>query len=333
MNAARVNAEDYTQFLIGTPTVVTATEAARVQPHGPDGPCHDAYTRLLHRLEPDPTTLWQEVAPLVHFHDGVLVLDDTTLDKPRAKHMELVAHHWSGNHRAVVKGINLITLLWSDGDRFYPTDYRVYHKSHDGLTKNDHFGAMLQTAYERGFTPRLVLFDSWYASVDNLKKVRGYGWRFLTRLKSNRKVRLNRGVATAVSELPIAAEGTEVWLPEFGLVKVFRIVAPNGDTTHWMTNHLTMPPEERLEGAELAWTIEEYHRGIKQFTGIDGCQVRSARGQRNHILCALRAFVRLEYHRFTTGISWFEAKFSIIHRAVREYLANPLFNLPTGATA
>src|SRR5205823_1408026 len=106
--------------------------------------------------------------------------------------------------------------------------------------------------------------------------------------------RLDHGPALAVSEQPLSADGTTVWLTEYGLVKVFRMVAPNGDTTYWMTNDLGLTPLTRQVGAELAWTIEEFHRGLKQFTGVERCFVRSARGQRNHILCALRAFVRLE---------------------------------------
>ena len=40
----------------------------------------------------------------------------------------------------------------------------------------------------RGFRPKYVLFDGWYASLENLKQVRDYGWHWLTRLKGNRKV-------------------------------------------------------------------------------------------------------------------------------------------------
>jgi len=45
------------------------------------------------------------------------------------------------------------------------------------------------------------------------------------------------------------------------------------------------------------------------------------------------AFVRLEYHRFTTGVSWFEAKWSLVRDAVRGYLSNPRYRLPPRATA
>jgi len=219
------------------------------------------------------------------------------------------------------------------GDRLDPTDYRVYHKATDGKTKNDHFADMLAAAHARGFRPKAVLFDGWYASVENLKRVRAFGWVFVTRSPSNRKVRIDHGPAVAVSDQSIASSGTEAWRPEFGLARVFRVFAPNGDTTHGATNDLGMAEDTRRMFAELSWGIEEYHRGLKPFTGVERCQVRSARGQRNHIGFSIRAFVHLEYHRFTTGVSWVEAKLSIVRDAIRDYLARPRFRLPTPASA
>lgn len=90
MNAPRCSDEDYIQFLLASPRAVSATEAARVQPRTPRAPAHDAFTRLLHRLEPDPATLWREAALLVAPTRGVLIVDDTTLDKPYARKIELV---------------------------------------------------------------------------------------------------------------------------------------------------------------------------------------------------------------------------------------------------
>ena len=51
----------------------------------------------------------------------------------------------------MVDGINLITLVWTDGARLYPTDDRVYHKAVDQKTKNDHVRDMLAAAHARGF--------------------------------------------------------------------------------------------------------------------------------------------------------------------------------------
>src|SRR5262249_12458664 len=117
MNPPRVQAEDYIDFLIATPKAASATEAARVQQQRPRCPAHDAFTRLLHRLEPDPQTLWDEAQSQVRLDDGILVLDDSVLDKPYTYQIELVGRHWSGKHHQVVQGIDLVTLLWTDGDR------------------------------------------------------------------------------------------------------------------------------------------------------------------------------------------------------------------------
>jgi hypothetical protein len=255
------------------------------------------------------------------------------LDKPHAHHMQTVAYQWSGRHGGVARGIGLVTLLWTDGDRLYPTDYRVYHKAADGKTKNDHLRDLLAEAKRRGFAPRCVLFDRWYSGLENLKAVRAQGWRFLAPVAGNRLVRLGGGPAERVDRLPIAAGGTAAWLPGFGPVRVFRVVARDGGTEHWVTDDLGMGGVQRQELDELSWSIEEYHRGLKQFCGAERCQARYGRAQRNHIGLAVRAFVRLEWHRWSTGVSWFEAKARVIRDAVRHYLEDPWYRLPSRATA
>jgi hypothetical protein len=334
VTSARVTPVDYIDFLLATPKVASATEAARVQPERPRSPAHDAFTRLLSRLEPDPVTLWSEVQALVRQPDGILVLDDTVLDKPYARKMGLVGPFWSGKHQRVLRGINLVTLVWTDGDAIYPTDYRLVDPAEaPKRTKNDLFQEMLTVAKARGFAPACVCFDAWYSGKDNLKAVRACGWRFLCQVRSNRRVNWERIGNRPIAELPIAASGTVVHLEGFGLIKAFRIVAINGDTEHWITNDLGMDELSRLSYAESAWGIEEYHRGLKQYTEVERCPARLARSQRNHIGLAIRAFVRLEWHRFRTGVHWFEAKLEIIRQAVRNYLADPLYRLNGAATA
>ena len=52
MNKAKINEEDYINFVIATPMSYSCLEAGRVQAAGEGKAAHDAYTRLLHRLEP-----------------------------------------------------------------------------------------------------------------------------------------------------------------------------------------------------------------------------------------------------------------------------------------
>jgi hypothetical protein len=327
MNPPKVNEYDYINFLIATQKAYSCTEAERVQPASERSPAHDAITRLLHRMEPSTQTLWQEAQQHVSLDSGILVIDDSTLDKFYAEKMELVTRHWSGKHGRVVQGINLITLLWTEGDRHIPLDYRFYEKSVDGATKNDHFRSMLETAKERGFAPKCVVFDSWYSSLDNLKLIRQHGWLWLSRLKRNRHVNPDNTGNRPLFEADIAATGTLVHLKGYGFVKVFKIVTPDGDIDYWATNDLNLGELQRLQFAEFAWAIEEYHRGLKQCCGAERAQVRSSRAQRNHIGLSIRAFLRLELHWFATGISWYEAKLALVRDAIRAYLSAPRFSL------
>lgn len=208
-----------------------------------------------------------------------------------------------------------------------PTDFRVYDKPHDGLTKNDHFRAMLEAANERGFEPRYVLFDSWYSSLGNLKVIRDYGWQWLCRLKSNRLVNADRSGNTAIGEIEIPAEGRMVHLKAYGMVRVFRTVARDGGAEHWATDDPKMSESDREEMEGSGWGIEVYHRALKQCCGVERAQARGERAQRNHLGLSLRAFLRLEANRLRNGVSWYEAKLSIVRDAVRQYLAEPLYLL------
>jgi len=323
MNAPKVTDLDYINFLVAAPHVVTCTEAARVQPLGPRRAAPDALTRLLQRLEPDTGPLWDEAQVYVRRTDGLLIVDDSTLDKPYAHHIELVHRHWSGKHHRVVAGINLVTLLWSAGLDTIPCDYRLYDQPVDGLTKNDHCQAMLATAPTRGFAPHLVLFDSWYSSLANLKAIRSYGWHWLTRLKSNRLVDPDNTGNRPLTAAGIAPHGTVVPRKGYGMIRVFRIVSPDGDTEYWATSQLDRTTPERETAARRSGAIENYHRGRKQYCGVEGCQARSAQAQRNHSGWAIRAFLRLEHRRIGSAQSGFSSKLDNIRPAIQGYLTDP----------
>jgi len=228
----------------------------------------------------------------------------------------------------VVKGINLISMVWTDGDRTIPCDYRLYDKGRDGLTKNDHFGAMLAAAADHGFAPRCVLFDMWYAGTENLKAVRGLGWTWLTQLKANRLVDPDGAGLRPLSAAAIAAAGSTAYLQGYGRIRVFRIVARDGGVEYWATNDLAMGELTRLSPTERIGAIEDDHRGLKQYCGVERSQARGHHARRNHIGMSIRALLRLEWHRYTTGVSWMEAKARIIREAVRGYIARPLYILP-----
>jgi hypothetical protein len=331
MNPARCDEYDYINFLVAAQKSYSCVEAGRVQPRKAEAAAHDSLNRMLTRKEPNTEDLWQEAQAQISKEEGLLLIDDSTLDKPYAKRIDLVYRHWSGKHHKTVLGINLLTSLWTDGDKHIPCDYRIYDKRNDNLSKNEHFANLLSAASLRGFKPNYVGFDSWYSGLANLKLVRQYSWHWFTRLKSNRLVNPDESGNIAIARIALGEQGRIVHLKGYGCVKVFRTVSPNGDVEHWATSNLEMRELDRVSVAEKTWAIENYHRGIKQSCGIEKCQARSATAQRNHIGLAIRAFLRLEVYSYSTGYSWFEAKMQIIREAIRAYLENPIYILDSTA--
>lgn len=179
----------------------------------------------------------------------------------------------------------------------------------------------MSAARTRGLRPDYVAFDSWYAGLENLKHIRQHirqqKMHFLTRLKSNRAVNPDRSGLVEVSTLQVAAEGQIVQLKGFGLVRVFQKADAKGVTENWATSDCLMTREAFEKWAKACWSIENYHRGLKQCCAVEKAQVRSATGQKNHLLLALRAFLRLEAYRLRTGLSWYEAKLALVRNAIR----------------
>lgn len=305
-------------------------EASKVHPGNGTEISHDAINRLLYRASPDSSLLWDEVKDHVILDKGILVIDDSTLDKPYANKIDLVNYHWSGKHHRVVKGINLQSLIWTDGDSIIPTDARIYGEE-EGKTKNDLFKEMLKSAFERGFTVDCICFDSWYASLENLKFLGEQTW--LTRLKANRMVNPDRKGNVAVATVQTPEEGRVVHLKGYGMINIFKTVSKNGDVEVWATNDLNMTALKALSLKEKSWAIEMYHRGLKQSCGIERCQCRGKKAQLNHILLSIRAFLRLERYSFSKGIGWLNAKIQIVRDAVRRYMKNPVYSQYIMSTA
>ncbi|MCA9508917.1 MAG: transposase [Myxococcales bacterium] len=113
--------------------------------------------------------------------------------------------------------------------------------------------------------------DSWHSSLDNLKCIRDLGWVWVTSLRKNRKV--NRDVTLETLEIP--DEGLLIHLRGYGWVTVFKFEAKNGRIDFITTNMKDPTRNEVKKIMEHRWSIEVYHREIKQTCGIERCQAHT----------------------------------------------------------
>jgi hypothetical protein len=311
----------YSDFLIANQNRFSGVELSK----STQDMAHDSVNRWLNKSDFTPSDLWSDAKKVVDIHSGYLIGDDSTLDKKYSRKNELAKKQYSGDAHGLINGINLVNLLWtgSEGDEYIPVDYRIYHKEFDDKTKNDHFWDMLKRAKNRGFSPIYVLFDAWYASVENMKLItRELKWHFICNLKSNRQVSVVKNEYMPIADLDLTDKQVkQVWLKEYGFVLVCKIVDKKGDVTYLATSDLDLTDyDEFISHHEKRWQVEEFHRGLKQTTGIERCYSIKSASQKTHIFASFVAFMKLEKSRLKTDISWYEQKARISRMATIDYL-------------
>lgn len=291
---ARCTMPLYISFLLSEPHYPSACRLAKLM-----NVSHDSVNRFLLRERFSPKDLFDQARSQLTLEGGVLSVDDSVLDKPYSHHMALVSHFWSGKHHRSVKGINLITLYYTDTKGHHlPVNYRLYDHA-EGKTKNDYFIDMLTEVISWGLTPASVTGDSWYSSTKNLKTIKNKGLGFMFALKCNRQVALEHNVFMAVNAVDVPEEGLTVWLREFGFVRLFRTTLKN-EHRHYALYLPDGAPLDQVIRAEFEvihdqhWQIEQYHRAIKQVCHIERCQVRAEAGVRNHVFAALSGYIHLQ---------------------------------------
>ena len=321
--------ESFIDFLFYSQKYGTFTEAEKTDPNHHS---HDTWRRELINLQEPQNLLWERVKKFVQPKKGYLIADDTILDKPFGKTIECVGFHRSGKHKRVVRGICLVTLLWSDGKRSFPIDFRIYHND-DGIFKNEHLRDMLRTAKQRGFSPRFTMFDSWYSSNETLRLLKKWKWLYMVGIKSNRCLEYSVGriqkIKTSLSRFFISKTGLLCSLRGLGLHRCFsRRSSPPG-TRYWCTNHTQMSRADWKELNRISFSIETYHRSLKQHCLVERCQSRRRDIQSAYIALCLCAFVKMEVSRHSQSMTLYEYHRiffrDIIKRLRRKIPKKPLY--------
>jgi len=305
----------YIDFLLNTPRNYTGTHPAAHLP----GVSHDQVQRFWRDNTFSSSQLRDLVQPLLaDSPDAFLLVDDSVQDKRYSRFIEVAQRQYSGKVHGVVTGIGLVNLVHSSGESgdFLPLDFRICTPSQDGLTKNDHFQALFEHVVKAGtIQARTLLFDSWYASSENLKVIHRAGWTFFTTLQRNRLVSLSKetGYQALDTLQPPAGgwnRGVEIRVQQvpFGL-KLFQLVATDGSIEWVITNHLAahLNREMVIDAVQVRWQVEEFHRSFKQLTGSEKCQCRKAQAQRNHLTCCYLAWVSLRQHARAIGRTMYQA--------------------------
>lgn len=324
---------DYCQFLLSSQINYTLTYFA----DHTDRFSHDAINRYLRGERLSAQLLWENIRTEVQpSANGYLVFDDTVLDKNSSRKIDLVRSQWSGNEHRVIKGIGVVTCVYinPETDQFWIIDYRIFAPDDDGKTKLDHVHAMLHGVLTAKALPvTTVLMDTWYAERKLLLELEALGLIYYCPMKCNRKVDPSDGhhpyqrmdaLTWTDSE---HQHGKLIHVKDFPAghrVRVFRLMLSTERTDYVVTNE---PEPLDTEGTQqvcaFRWKIEQVHRETKQLTGIEGCQCRTGRIQRNHIACAFAVWACLKKLARTMECTMYHIKQSLLDDYMWQQLRSP----------
>ena len=307
---------DYCQFLLSSPFNYTQTYLAEHV----EGLSHDRVNRLLKQVDVQPDDLWQSVQETIVFSpNGYLAYDDTVLDKRHSFKIECVKSQWSGNEHKTIKGIGVVTCVYVNPElnQFWAIDYRLYNPDKDGKSKLVHVKEMFKDVIETKQLPfSTVLMDSWYSERGFMLDIAAQGKIYYTPVKANRLIAEHRGqhAYQRVDTLDWTEEELEkgkcVRLNDFPnehKVQLFRVTVLPGRTELVVTNDCSQDDVKKVrQECKIRWSIEAFHREIKQLTGIERCQCRKSIIQQNHIGCAMLVWAKLKNLAYQTGKNIYE---------------------------
>ena len=330
---APVTRLDYCQYLLVSQINYTLTNFAdHCEPFS-----HDAINRYLRGERITPRLIWENVrGQIVPTPRGYILFDDTVLDKNYSFAIELVRAQYSGNAKAVIKGIGVVTCVYvhPDTDQFWLIDYRIYDPEGDGKSKLDHVREMLtNVVYQKQLPVQAVLMDTWYATKDFMLFIESLSKIYYCPLKDNRQVddsgsqQPYRRVDTLAWNAQDLAHGKRIKIkgfPKDHKVHLFRVAVSTHRTDFVVTNDLTQDSTEATqEACGFRWKIEQLHREGKQVTGLERCQCRKARTQRNHIGCAFLVWIRLKDLATQTGRTIYQLKYGLLDDYLIQQLKKP----------
>ena len=356
----------YTDYLISSTGQTSATGLSALLDNAVS---HDRFTRFLANAEYESKTLWQSVKPLVRANESdmsCLVFDDCIIEKTYTDENDLIGWHWDHSKSRSVKGVNLLTAFYvtQKEEQSYvvrlPVGFELIKKTLTVIgkdnkerrksekTKNELMQSMVEQAIAKALKFKYILADSWFASTDNMHFIQEKKKYFVFDLKDNRLAVIGDGINskpgkksqwTNIKAL-IIPDNTSVvvWLKDmnFPVLLTKKVFKNEDDQTvgvqFLVTNDFRLTDDKSPAIYKKRWSVEEYHKSLKQNTGIAKSPTHTVKTQSNHLYCSIWAYVKLEKLKCSTKLGHFEIKSKIYLKALKAAYAE-LANIKNQAMA
>jgi len=331
----------YTDYLLTTVHQATATGLSRLVEGSIS---HDGISRLLSENEFTSKDLWMSTKGLVRKHEtdvGCLIFDDSIIEKRYTDESALVCWHYDHCTGKNVKGINLLTAFYyshAEEEELplrTPVSFELILKTQHFcdiktkkekrkslVTKNELLRQMVQVNIHNQLKFKYVLADSWFGSSENMLFIHRKKKFFIFDMKSNRKATLsekdrNSGKWTRIDELDIQDNTpVKVWLKDLEIPvlltkQVFKNKNQSTGVRFLVSNDLDLSDDDFTTIYKKRWSVEEYHKSLKQNAAIGKSPTKIIKTQSNHLFASILAYVKLEKLKFVNQLNHFAMKSKI----------------------
>jgi len=84
-----------------------------------------------------------------------------------------------------------------------------------------------------------------------------------------------------------------------------------------ISSDLTLSFDQQTKLYQKRWSIEVYHKSLKQNASLEKSPTRTTTTQRNHLFASVCAYVKLEALKIKTGVGHFTIKSKIYLSALK----------------
>lgn len=335
----QTNLDLYTDYLISSFGATTATGLSQLT----DGAVsHDAVTRFVTGLAGSSKSLWQQVKGFVRqveAPDGVVVIDDTIIEKGHSEENGLICFHYDHSKDRYVKGINLISAVYRRHTIQIPLAYELVIKTlrselksrqtvwKSDTTKNEMFRDLVNTVSLNQVLFHYVACESWYTNADNINWVLTMGKHLIGAVKSNLEVALSKedkraGKFVKISQLKLQLGICLVYIRSVDqplLLSKDIFVNEDGSegVLYVISTHTSLTFQQIQATYQKRWGLEEYHKALKNNASIHKSPTKTIQTQANHLFASLCAYVKLERLKVREKTNQFALKARLYLKAIQ----------------
>src|SRR3989338_6489010 len=252
-----------------------------------------------------------------------LVIDDS-LSKKTGKHIAETQYHKDHSGKGYVFGHQIVTALVKVRDKMFPLFPKLYSKKTQ--SKIEFAKDLIAFAAEK-LRLKEVIMDSWYMSVEIIKACLKRKLDVIGCVKSNRtayfkpdeKEKLSKYYKSLkkkdfttfiIDESTYRIHERIVRMKHIGFVKLLISREWNADKKKWSRPFYIISTNTQKSAVQIIrtyaerWSIETFHRDIKQNLGLEAYQVRGRKGITRHLILVVLAYAVLKFWTCLQNVTW-----------------------------